>query len=386
MRAQVQVREECAQVQMNAEVQKRGGARGERGREQMRGRAARTFSETIAAFDRTPPGIVCPHFVELRWAFGCPYSCQWCYLMGTSFGRKHFRAYPIGAVLAHLKRAFRIMEPTLFNSGELSDSMPDHPNMIRIVQAFASDDNARHRLLLVTKSGPPLVLSQWLLSGREAARRAREAIVYSASLNAPSVAARWERGAPPVEARIEGLRLMSLLGVEVRARVDPIVPVEGWKKEYGELLRKIAVASEGANEEAGAIKSGGGAYANASTGTNISAGAPAGAGTGAGAFKVEAGAEVKVKVKRITLGTLRGLPRTLTFARKLGCDLSWAKYLKERTAWGLRMPREERVEVYGYCIDVLRECGFKGDIGVCKETEDVVRELGLTDLKCNCMW
>jgi len=42
----------------------------------------------ITRFDKTPlPGsrgdVVCPHFLELKWATGCPYSCAWCYLQGT---------------------------------------------------------------------------------------------------------------------------------------------------------------------------------------------------------------------------------------------------------------------------------------------------------------
>ncbi|MEA1963712.1 MAG: restriction endonuclease subunit S, partial [Candidatus Aerophobetes bacterium] len=27
--------------------------------------------------------VVCPHFLELKWATGCPYDCSWCYLKGT---------------------------------------------------------------------------------------------------------------------------------------------------------------------------------------------------------------------------------------------------------------------------------------------------------------
>ena len=27
--------------------------------------------------------IVCPHFLELKWAYGCPFNCAYCYLQGT---------------------------------------------------------------------------------------------------------------------------------------------------------------------------------------------------------------------------------------------------------------------------------------------------------------
>ena len=90
---------------------------------------------------------------------------------------------------------------------------------------------------------------------------------------------------------------MSALGVEARARVDPIIPipVEGLREEYADVLRRIA----------------------------------------------DAGA------RRVTLGTLRGLQRTINFARKLGYDTSWVEYLKVNTPWGKKMPDEKG----GRCTD-----------------------------------
>lgn len=40
--------------------------------------------------------------------------------------------------------------------------------------------------------------------------------------------------------------------------------------------------------------------------------------------------------RRVTLGTLRGLQRTINFARKLGYDTSWVGYLKVSTRGGRR--------------------------------------------------
>jgi len=42
----------------------------------------------ITLFDKTPfpeqkDDVVCPHFVELKWANGCDFDCAWCYLKGT---------------------------------------------------------------------------------------------------------------------------------------------------------------------------------------------------------------------------------------------------------------------------------------------------------------
>jgi hypothetical protein len=90
--------------------------------------------------------------------------------------------------------------------------------------------------------------------------------------------------------------------------------------------------------------------------------------------------------RRVILGTLRGLQRMINF-RKRGYDTSWVEYLKVNTPWGKKMPDEKRREVYGFCIDVLRDCGFRGDIGICKETAEMVKEFGMDEkMRCNCAW
>jgi len=84
------------------------------------------------------------------------------------------------------------------------------------------------------------------------------------------------------------------VGYEVRGRIDPIVPIEGWKDHYAELVRMMS----------------------------------------------------EVPFSRVTLGTLRGLTRTIVFARKLGKDLSWAKYFSISTKWGKKLSDESRYEIY----------------------------------------
>ncbi len=32
---------------------------------------------------KKPKDVVCPHFLELKWANGCYFDCAWCYLQGT---------------------------------------------------------------------------------------------------------------------------------------------------------------------------------------------------------------------------------------------------------------------------------------------------------------
>ncbi len=280
----------------------------------------RRYEDTIVWFNKTPPGISCPHFYELRWAFGCNFDCQWCYLLGTSFGKKHFRAYDINTVLKHTARALEeISQPQIFNAGELSDSYPNHPNMQAIMDLF--ETQSRHKLLLLTKTADASSLI----------RRPRKQVIYGCSLNALPVAARWERHAAPSPVdRIKAAKQTAEAGYEVRARIDPIVPIEGWKNHYAELSVMMA----------------------------------------------------DVPFSRITLGTLRGLQRTINFARKLGKDTSWTEYFSTTTKWGKKLSDETRLEIYTYVMDLLKP----KTVSVCKETDELVSQLNMKELRCNCVW
>jgi len=279
----------------------------------------RSYEDTIVWFNKTPPGIVCPHFYELRWAFGCNFDCQWCYLLGTSFGKKNFRAYDLDTVLKYTTRALReIEEPQIFNTGELSDSYPNHPNMQAIMDLF--DTQSQHKLLLLTKTADVSSLIT----------KPRKQVIYSCSLNVLPVADKWEKLAPSSVDRIRAAKQVAEVGYEVRARIDPIVPIEDWKDHYSDLVNMM----------------------------------------------------VDVPFSRVTLGTLGGLQRTINFAKKLGKDTSWAEYFSINTKWGKKLSDESRFDIYSFMIDLLKP----KTIAVCKETNDMVSTLGLKDLKCNCVW
>jgi len=279
----------------------------------------RSCKDTVVYFDKTPKGIACPHFYELRWAFGCNFDCQWCYLLGTSFGKKHFRAYDINVVLRHTSRALReIQEPQVFNSGELSDSYPNHPNMQAIMDLFEAQP--RHKLLLLTKTADASKLTE----------KPRKQVIYSCSLNALPVSTRWEKLAPSPFDRIKTAKQVADAGYEVRARIDPIVPVEGWRDQYAELVDMMS----------------------------------------------------EVPFSRVTLGTLRGLQRTINFARKLGKDMSWTEYFSTTTKWGKKLSDQSRLEVYSFMLDLLKP----RTVAVCKETDEMGMQLGLKNIRCNCIW
>ena len=286
----------------------------------------------IKLFDRTPfpkkdTDVVCPHFLELKWANGCPFNCAWCYLQGTfrflERGKKPF-IKNWNKIELHLQALFQHnSRPELLNAGELSDSLiGEHlnpPASQRLAELFQSQKT--YKLLLVTKSNR--VDNLLKLEPKN--------IIVSFSINAFPVAERWERGAPHPIKRIQAAKKLHEHGYPVRVRIDPMVPVDGWRKHYEDLVSKI--------------------FDN---------------------FKPE----------RITLGTLRGLSTTIRCAK----DTSWVEYLDERSNWGLKPRFDVRYEMYCFLIDLLESYGFK-NYALCKETVGMWKALGLDyrKIKCNCL-
>ena len=57
-----------------------------------------------------------------------------------------------------------------------------------------------------------------------------------ASVNAEEVARKFEAGVPPVAARLRALRQLADAGYPVGLVIAPIMPVPGWREQYGHLL------------------------------------------------------------------------------------------------------------------------------------------------------
>jgi len=56
------------------------------------------------------------------------------------------------------------------------------------------------------------------------------------SVNAAGVAGRFEGGTAPVAARLAALRSLGLAGYRLGLTIAPVMPVPGWREEYGTLL------------------------------------------------------------------------------------------------------------------------------------------------------
>jgi len=274
--------------------------------------------------------IVCPHFLELKWAYGCPFKCAWCYLQGTlrmlpGKMKPMFKDYK--KIEDHVSAFLSSDSPReVLNTGEICDSlMGEHrepPFSSYVAFLFR---HAKHKVLFLTKSSNvknilEIEPSWW-----------RKNLIMSWSLNVAPVAARWERSAPPVKERVEAARLVSEAGYKLRIRVDPIVP--GYLIHYYNLIDDIFSA-----------------------------------------FRPE----------RITLGSLQGLQDTVNAAR----DKSWARYLTDTSAGGKRVDQATRHDMYKGIIEYLRGTYDFHRIALCKEPVSVWNALNLDymNCRCNCVW
>lgn len=281
----------------------------------------------VVPFDKTPADIACGMFWEIRWAYGCPLNCSYCYLRGTMRGRMKPQYVRTELVLQALDEAFeKIKIPVIFNTGELADSLMNPQFMIPIINKF--EEQKIHKVYLLSKFGTSNV--DFLLS------KLHKQVICGWSINVPSVAERWEKNAAFPEDRIEAASLVKKVGYDTRIRIDPIFPINNWQIRYGELIDAILN---------------------------------------------------KLTPNRIILGTPRGLWKTIKYAREANADLEWTRYFAEDTSWGKKIAFEQRKQIYEFLYDKLESRGFpKSGISICKETTDMWKALTLKlyPQVCNC--
>jgi spore photoproduct lyase len=289
----------------------------------------------ITRFDKTEipqkaTDVVCPHFLELKWAYGCPFNCAWCFLKGT-LRFLDTKTKPVVKDYCKIrKHVLSLFENDgnsceLLNTGELADSlMTEHseePFSKFIVPLF--EKQKRHKVLFLTKSTETKNLERI---------ESHNQTIISFSLNAPAVSNTWEI-APPVNERILAAKKLSKCGYDVRVRIDPIVPIEKWQKDYFELIDDLF-----------------------------------------NSFIPE----------RITFGSLRGLQSTINNA----IDKTWVPYLTEKSNWGKKIAFKLRFELYKSIFDYLKDNFDYTKVALCKETVEMWNMLALdyTKINCNCLF
>ena len=295
----------------------------------------------IKRFDKTPlpkrlTDVVCPHFLELKWAYGCPYDCAWCYLKGTF--RFHngkilpgFKIKDYDKVRLHVEEFLdKVDEPEILNAGEIADSLM-YENSASSFSKFIIpifEKQKEHKVLFVTKSDRVKNLLEI---------NPHRQVIVSFSLNAIPVAGKWEKGAPSVTRRIAAAEKLIKAGYKVRIRIDPMVPILDWRKYYIDLIDSIFA---------------------------------------------------KFVPERITLGSLRGLQSTINGTRGKGKDGSWIKYLTESSNWGKKIDSNLRYRMYLVIIEYLKKRYNFIELALCKETKAIWQKLGMDykKIRCNCVW
>jgi spore photoproduct lyase len=283
-------------------------------------------SPFIHVNDTTRPGLVCGAFHAISYYIGCPYSCSYCYLQTTFRGQIQPVAYTNRAKLLAELDAWLAQPGSLrLNAGELMDSLALDgviPLVDDLVPRFAAQD--RHKLLLVTKSANV---------GNLLKHDPRGQIIVAFSVNATEVSAAYEKGPPEPLRRIEAAARVKDAGYHLTLRLDPMIPVDGWREDYARFL-----------EEACRV----------------------------------------VTPDQWTLGSLRYFTSLPMWTQKVGRDPSVFRFGSEWTPGDRRrrIPLALRADMYSTAMDIIRE--RQGDLAVrlCKETVALHRRLGTCQRSC----
>lgn len=184
----------------------------------------------ISKFQKMPGNIYCPSFYILHHAVSCPYHCSYCYLQNTLRGQTHPRWYSnLDELEADVQKwLVETEEPSSLNTGELADSYAVSTNYIpHTVPHFLNQD--KHVLIFLTKmDGYPEDLLE-----------PHPSIRLCWSIQAQEVGRRYETGAPDTLGRLTAAEKAKKNGYNVRIRLDPIIPIANWEKEYVHILRRI---------------------------------------------------------------------------------------------------------------------------------------------------
>ncbi|MHC4662834.1 MAG: SPL family radical SAM protein [Planctomycetota bacterium] len=283
----------------------------------------------------TEKNNLCPNFWHFSPYGYCHYECHYCYLTGT----RGVRFSPTVKIFTNLhqildkvdKIATSIGKPTAFYLGKLQDGLALDPLTDfskTIIPFFANHKYAR--LTLLTKSSDVTNLLDLQHNGRS---------ILSWTVNPSGICNIFEMGAPPLEERIEAMKLCHKAGYPVRALIMPLIPIENWKQEYSEFLDSLLT---------------------------------------------------QVSLERLTMGGICSFASAQDIMEKkigLANPISLALEGTQKSKDGRRRyPINLRIEMYSYLLEIIRSYQPNMQIGLCLEEEEVYSALHLTDSIgiCNC--
>lgn len=274
----------------------------------------------------THKGIVCEPFYVLSYYIGCPFACTYCYLQGTFKGQVDPVIYSNReSLLRELDLWLSLPGQLRLNAGELDDSFAldgKIPLVDDLVPRFIAQD--RHTLLLVSKSTNVRNLLKYHPNGR---------VIVAFSINCPTAWELFEKKTPHPYKRIEAAAKVSEAGYITVVRLDPMLPVKDWRREYEELIRRIYMAF----------------YPH-----------------------------------QWTVGSLRFFPHLPRWTAKVGRDTSVYKFDVEvcHEDRRRRLKSQVRAALYRQAIRAIRSHDPQVPIRLCKETIKIYQMLGLPRQGC----
>ncbi len=183
-------------------------------------------SKFVRLFDKTPDGVVCPHFYELILSNGCPYNCLYCYLKLTFRGEKNPVLFtnPWEKVEGELEK----ISSGVFSTGELADSLALTPPLLKPAISYFRKQKDKF-LLLTTKSENIKILMEM---------EPTKQVMISFSINAVKAWEQFECKTPHPYQRLSAARKLKEAGWRIRIRIDPIIEEIGFNF-YKEIVEKI---------------------------------------------------------------------------------------------------------------------------------------------------
>ncbi len=272
----------------------------------------------------TPARTVCPNFYLLDHARGCSFNCSYCFLRDIEYGRKE------QIIFEDRQRLLKELGEWIGQDG-LETYLANAGNMTDAL-SFERERPLWGELIEFMREhakGRPHTLLALTKGGLNLCqafleRPPCENIIVAFSINSPEAAKIHEAGAAAPEDRLAAARRLKELGWRVRIRIDPMI--KGF--DYGWAIDRIA----------------------------------------------------ELAPERVTLGTLRADPTLIPEVR----DQAIFQELDEPEPESIaRYPLEVRLALYRPAVEKLLPVS---SVGLCEETEDVWKALGLDYINktCNC--
>ena len=192
-------------------------------------------------------GMVCHGFHNINvMANGCVFNCQYCFL------QEHIWDQPIPTYvrlnvdyeqivekmrqLAHADR--REGKATRFQMGVLMDSYIFEPvtGFARFLFEHLGEEVFRQTTVEMLSKSDEI---GFLLEGPRQHPWLLERILPGFSINSAYVSRTYELGTASAEARLAAARRLQDAGYSIVLRMDPVVPYDGWERDYQELVEMI---------------------------------------------------------------------------------------------------------------------------------------------------